>query len=359
VLSDLVARADIRGHRIDIGWTWKGADRAPPLRLVRRRRAYPEGTEDGLVVLDTGEPFPRPNPPRTRIERSLYLVSNSLAEGGLLQAEVRLLYVYDRDAKPGTLTGVVVSYYDPKDNESTVLVFDKVPRVTRQQYTDSAGTQREILNIFTSVFGDSPRYPRKRLGGAPSPVGQVDTPLHPDGEGKSNVFRWIEPGEKPVSVPFDWAETEQVDTLPLAAPAGRMKREIRVRRAGELIGDALLEDAVTADPATGDWEHRAIVQDRGLEAEQVYYYALFEGEGGSGSFLPRPIAKVSAMATGRYGLGDRLYDLLPGIHRHYDEPDQALRGKGQLAASSRSSVRRWTRYEVGRRGCVIGTTCTR
>jgi hypothetical protein len=50
---------------------------------------------------------------------------------------------------------------------------------------------------------------------------------------------------------------------------------------------------------------------KGLRAETVYYYAVQVGE-------DTPYAHVAAMATGPYGLGQQLYDLLPTLYRRYD-----------------------------------------
>ncbi|TEB07866.1 hypothetical protein Psch_01421 [Pelotomaculum schinkii] len=57
-----------------------------------------------------------------------------------------------------------------------------------------------------------------------------------------------------------------------------------------------------------------------------YYYTLFVGDGLSA----KPVARASATASVSHGFADQLYRLLPGVHRAYDEPAPAGRGRGQL-----------------------------
>jgi phage tail-like protein len=66
--------------------------------------------------------------------------------------------------------------------------------------------------------------------------------------------------------------------------------------------------------------------DTGLAGGIYYYYTLFIGD----EPLVKPFSRASAMATQCYGFADRLYRLLPEVHRTYDEPSPSGRGQGPL-----------------------------
>jgi hypothetical protein len=67
------------------------------------------------------------------------------------------------------------------------------------------------------------------------------------------------------------------------------------------------------------------VSDTGLTAETVYYYTLFpfEGHGNAGRYLLDQTRQLTATATGPYGFGESMYQLLPPLYARYDEREQS------------------------------------
>jgi len=80
------------------------------------------------------------------------------------------------------------------------------------------------------------------------------------------------------------------------------------------------------DPDSGDRVYSFSVADQGVAGWICYYYTLFVGDNPSA----KPVQRASAVATGCYGFADQLYQLLPGVHRAYDEPSPAERNQGSL-----------------------------
>jgi hypothetical protein len=110
-MDSLSARAGLLGGSIDVTLTVTGDAAVPARRIVRRRLSFTATVDDGLVVIDVSDLFAPGQPPQAwaDVERQRYLVVNSAAEGGLLQAEVAA-YTPQGSAQP---TRVVVRINRP------------------------------------------------------------------------------------------------------------------------------------------------------------------------------------------------------------------------------------------------------
>jgi len=78
------------------------------------------------------------------------------------------------------------------------------------------------------------------------------------------------------------------------------------------------------EPSTGNRDGRPF----GLQADTVYYYGAFTGDG-TGS-PPSAAGNGSVLVTGSYGFADTLFALLPSVHRFYDHPASGYQGSWQL-----------------------------
>jgi hypothetical protein len=59
--------------------------------------------------------------------------------------------------------------------------------------------------------------------------------------------------------------------------------------------------------------------DTGLKAETAYYYNLFPFTGNPPQYQGDPANRISAVATGPYGLAQLMYSMLPALYHRYDE----------------------------------------
>lgn len=292
MLTDFLASANIRGEQIDLGWTWTAPGPRPGLRLIRRRRAYPWAVEQGLCVADIADLFDAHASQEVRVERQYYLPINAQIEGGPYMAEVALHYA-DTDAEQPYR--VVLAYYDsamvaPQENYPRVSI-SEVSRVERQVTISAPWAQVSTLEIFITP-GGGPEVSAGRV--------RVWTG-HEDGF-SADSFEWIAEGGTPVAVDFVQAR----------------EQTLRV----------VLEEQL--DVNSGDWQRQMRVEDQGLEQGVVYYYGLWAPASGVFAFASERDWRASAMATGRFDAGDRLYGLLPSVHPYFDEPTPEDRGKGQL-----------------------------
>ncbi len=82
------------------------------------------------------------------------------------------------------------------------------------------------------------------------------------------------------------------------------------------------------DSASGEWRGQTRLADGDLTPEQIYYYQVFAADEATGDFYSQPVWRTMCMPTGRYGLGERVYHLLPAVHRNLDDPSQG--GQNQL-----------------------------
>ncbi len=101
---------------------------------------------------------------------------------------------------------------------------------------------------------------------------------------------------------------------PRAYPTTRKQGVLVVDTGSDDLAPGVVDEQPDLD--RGEWRARYTVLDSGLDGGVVYYYVLFDRR--------RPRLRAAAMATGRHGLGGRLYELLPAIHRSLDEPAPAI-----------------------------------
>lgn len=313
MLAEFRAEPDLRGHRLDLTWTWRSPGARPGLRLLRRQRAYPTGPLDGLVILNLPDLFSGPNQPWARILTTVYLVPNAVAEGGLRQAGVEQYFDDPAASEPAR---VVVSYYDDAAGEMQVVRLEEVSRVELV-----AGPAAPWANVTTLDIFATPG------GGPEEPAGQVVVSTgHSDGL-TPDLFQWIAPGDLPVSLAFDSLETSETVINSIPTPPDSFQATARSTRDG--VTERVVSLDETLDLDTGDWQRTVTLSDQNLVPETVYYYALFAPDPVTpGAFVTEPTWRVSAMATGRYGLDERLYQMLPAIHKQYDEPLPGQLGAG-------------------------------
>lgn len=288
MLTGLYAKGDIRGERIDLGWTWTAPGARPALRLIRRRRAYPSTLEQGLCVVDVQDLFDGLSASEVRVERHYYLPINTQVEGGLYMAEL-VLYFAGPDA--GQAHRVMLAYYDHLTDEYQRLEIAEVSRIERHATIAAPWEQVQTLEIFITP-GGGPEMPAGRV--------LVSTD-HEDGF-TANRFEWIAEGEAAVAADFVQAREEAVRVV--------------------------LDEQL--DPNSGDWRRQMRVEDQGLEQGVVYYYGVWAPATGIYPFSTERDWRASAMATGRFDASERLYGLLPSVHPYFDEPNPEDRGQGQL-----------------------------
>ena len=147
MLAEFQAMPDIRGHRINLTWTWTAPGDRPALRLLRQRRAYPTGPEDGLNVLDLADPFWTPGRAWARIERTLYLGHGLTAESRLCHAQVHLYF----DESGATLPLLaVITLYDSATDATTTVRIEEINRVERSQAAAPPWTLVKTARIFAT-----------------------------------------------------------------------------------------------------------------------------------------------------------------------------------------------------------------
>lgn len=348
MLLDFKAEANIRTRRIDLRWRWVAPGDRPGLRIVRSRGEYPETAEDGLRILDLAEVFRGPDTAWARITRIRYLVPNTASEIGLLQARVSLYF--DPADTDDPLVVVVAAYNDGSDAMQEVRL-EEVSRLEISQAAVPPWTSVETTEVFSTPGGG----PEELQGQIRVSTGNVDgvTP---------NRFEWIPAIGTSIAVDFDEAQADQ-SQLTFSGDVGELFRgEFRVDRRTDGSDLATVrqlqtnEDALTSlivvgidevfDLDRGVWNRTALVSDVALEPEVVYYYSVFAPDPDTaGAFLNEPAWRTSAMATGYYGFDDKLYALLPSVHRWLDEPtpgrgvDGPLRRLLQVVGSAFDQLR--------------------
>jgi phage tail-like protein len=303
-LIEFSAVADRRGRRINLDWAWVSPGDRPRLRLVRRRRAYPTDPADGLLVLDLGDLFQPDGRPWRWIKRRLYLITNAVTEGGLLQAEV-IRYLPDSPSRPGQVT---VAIYDPAAPAQVI----KLPGVTRIEKSRSTKT----IKMWTASAENS----------AEVLAGQVVVSTRRGGVTPSH-FKWVADGHS-VNLDFDRMEAQQTWVSRVTSTDIAFRAKFRTRQKDTLRQVVELDEAY--NPDTGEWKCRVTVEDMGLEPGVVYYYTLFVLDPETGDWSEQKW-HASTMATDDcYRLDERLYELLPAFYIQYDEPTPTQRGQGQL-----------------------------
>ena len=320
MITDLSAKSDIHGERIDLAWTWTDAGAVRPgLVLVRRRRAYPAAPGDGLLVVDLDECFRRPDQGWERIERMRFLVVNSTAEGGLRQAEAVFFYAAAAAAEPERAT---IRYYDTAAGQEALVTLSDITRVARTIAAAGPWDVVETLEIFNAPGGG----PEASAGTITISSG------HADGQ-TPDQFAWLAPAMPAEVQAYDRrSDLSTLMTASSVAPeAMQFSFETTLAAAAGQMTLLALEVDETYNPDNGAWQRRCSVADGGLMAGTVYYYAVFAPDPALlGAFTTDRAWRVAALATGDYGLDERLYGLLPAIHKQYDEPSPQRQGEGQL-----------------------------
>jgi hypothetical protein len=156
-MDSLSTRAELLGGSIDVALTVTGDATIPARRIVRRRLSFPATADDGLAVVDVSDLFAPEQPPQAwaDVERQRYLVINSVAEAGLLQAEIAA-YTPQGNAQP---TRVVVRVNRPSSVWAARTAYTLGTLVTPTQIggfgyeCTTAGTSGATPPPFPSIPG--------------------------------------------------------------------------------------------------------------------------------------------------------------------------------------------------------------
>jgi phage tail-like protein len=291
-MPDFVATADARGLAIDVSAAWSLPSTEPRiLRVVRRRRGYPMSPDDGITVLDLADLFVARRAPWHHIDRTRFLLLNPRAEGGILQAELSEYFAAARDPHASR---VAVRIYDAAKDKLQTTVIDAVTRVTGAVSSGS-------IAIFTGA-------------------GTLAGTLAVTGDSVS----WKTPGAV-ITAPFVRQETQRTSSSVSSegAPGAALHVSFITTLGDQILRTSNFTEQI--DPDSGDVQRTLAVHDRepprrsaqgldrGLDPGVTYYYVAFPGP------AMRPWS-AAATATDRHGFAEKLYALLPGAHRTYDDP---------------------------------------
>ncbi len=279
------------GCRIRVEWNSLSPSR-PELLLLRRRRSYPVSRGDGDETLRLSRLLPYPELRAAVLERSLFLGPGMVPESTLFEASYTLLRKPPAGEEKGDPLRAEIFYYDAVNGTEESLLLEELTRV--EYRTEESPDLRLERHTLYGTPG----------GGAERLLARVEIsfdPLSPEGENHRFLFQLA--GGEEVSIPF------------------RTHTSLTLR--------GVLEESY--DPDLGEVRRVLELHESGLEPGEVYYYRLFlEDPPASDRFLDDRLWRSRMRATGRYGSGDYLYGALPAFYRNYDEPDPAVRGKGDL-----------------------------
>jgi phage tail-like protein len=356
-MGDLIASADLHGRAIDLSLAWSAPRRqGRDLRVVRRRFGYPSDAGDGLMVLDLADLLRAGAEPWARIDRARFLILNDRAEGGILQAE---LAEYYEVADPLEPSQVIVRVYDSATDKLETTVLSRVSYVTRAEETSSDYGTFTTISIFTlsedgikALAGraviwtlEPSDIPATTVTLYTQKVGDPETPVVLSTQGESPyLFQWTATGGATISALFSRQEKQRTAaTLSADAPLHVSFVTSMVTTAGAQEVDVSIrtvEFTEAVSPSSGDVDRTIAIADRepsrrdareldsGLDPGTTYYYAAFVAQTAALSAGPRWTA--SAVPTERHGFADKLYSLLPAVHRYYDDPASGPQpGSGQ------------------------------
>jgi hypothetical protein len=153
---------------------------------------------------------------------------------------------------------------------------------------------------------------------------------------------WTAAGGPGITAPYDRAETHSTacDFNPVTPNDATFTTSSKTAAIAETAVIRTVQYAASFDPDTGDWTRALTIVDAeadgrtlvssaaGLTDGVTYYYGAFvPASGGSGPTLD---ASASATATASYGYANKLWRLLPEVHRYYDAQAADDSGAGPL-----------------------------
>lgn len=303
MLTALQARSSLQGFSINLEWTWLGPGSRPALVLLRRTRAHPQFSNrllplekldnDGLQVIDLEQTFGSSSDTWAGIRRELLLGRNTSVESNLQLAEFSQFFrAPAQPAVDDTLLPqrIVIGFHHPVTKLYTIVELNDITLVNYTEPDSVDWTRIQHWEIYHAPGG-----------GPAEPAGEITISSgHRDGT-TADRFAWQPHGGSPVTINFD--------------------------RQAQHHTDVLLEEGI--NPDSGDWNRRVRLVDRGLQAEEVYYYRLYLKQGSS-FYLTKYHWVTEAIATGDYDFSSALYKKLPAVHQYYDEQTPDRQGKGQL-----------------------------
>lgn len=313
-MDRLTASSSIVGHRNVLSLTLTGVTPRPRIRVVRRLIGYAESPDDGFIVFDSADLLDEGTPsawsipftssglawdhvqPWGRIERETYLLTNAVSDGGLRQAEMTSFFTTSGDTNPSRAT---VSIYD---RVSDTTVSDIFPNAVQRVITAGA------VELFDSNHAS---------------LGKMLIPALP------GPLTWARTGATPIVAGYtlhkSWVTTGAQD---IGKPAHLRVSFVTTQGGARRLAGAFEQ---TLNPDTGDVLRTITIEDTAdLKPQTVYYYSVYVLTPGASTWSAPRELRASVMATGTFGMRDRLYALLPAVHRYYDEPTPALAGAGQL-----------------------------
>lgn len=316
MIVEFKAHTDLHPRQILIDWTWLSAEAVRPgLRLRRQQKAYAQKVGDGRSVVNLAALFRLPDTPWGQIETSAYVITNTADREDMIQLEVSWFFAVDGDAQPSQ---VRIDWYDTDGDTLQEDTVTEISRVEQSVVPSAPWGAVTTYEIFVSP------------GGEPEiATGRIRVFTSNANPAVADRVEWLPGSQPPVTLDFDIARS-YVTTAENFSTGDSFQARFNLNRTspGPLVpvGQVVIDE--TFNPDSGDWKRRVQVVDGVLEPEKVYYYALFAPE--SSSFSSRREWRAAAMATRAYELGDRLYHMLPAVHRQYDEPTPDMQGQGQL-----------------------------
>ncbi len=346
-MGDLSAVAGIRGLEIELALAWSDpGPQARSLRVLRRRWGYPTSPGDGLVVLDLADLMGASGTPAgsawARIERTRFLLLNTRAEAGVLQAEIAEYYAAAADAQPAQVS---VAVYDPKADAMVTTVIRSVTRVT-----SAAGTSPQFGAITTLVIyarpGPGPEAPAGTVVIStqsqdpalmttvtdftqPAPGTDLPPRITPTKTLSPSRIDWTPAGTGPKTASALFVRQEvAATTSSVSGPGASFQATFVTTMGSQTLRTVTFTEAQNGD--SGNVDRTLAVVDRdpprrvaegldpGLDPRVTYYYAAFEDRGLG--FPATPDFTASAIATGRHGFSEKLFAQLPAVHRFYDDP---------------------------------------
>jgi len=298
--SPLKARSHPAGRRIEVGWTFDRplamASSTPRLCLVRNRRGDPIDPADGLVVLEVEELFQSPGVTWGRIERSMYLTTNTAPGDGVAEAAVTLFFTAPADPEPELAR---IAVFDPPSGADIVDVVQECSRVVRSEVPLAGWSHHQVIEVFHTP------------GGNPEvSAGVLELFRESAAPGTADHLVWTPAGGTPRAADFD-AERQTTFTL---VPDSTVAYDARLTVAGPSLPWLRADWVADPDQGTEHWTFSYI--DHGLSAITTYHYGLFD----RAATAPR-LSVAHALATEDYGSPEALFHRLPGAYQRLDEPD--------------------------------------